>query len=109
MKPASFEYVRPDSLGTALDALSSTDARALAGGQSLVPLMNLRLAHPGMLVDINGLSELDHVAVDGYGEGGPGYICIDAAIAEGGYEPTASLVGPPSESTLKAAIEELLK
>jgi len=49
------------------------------------------------------------VAVAGYGEGGPGYICTDAAIAEGGYEPTMSHVGPPSEALLKAAIEELLK
>jgi hypothetical protein len=49
------------------------------------------------------------VAVAGYGEGGPGYICTDAALAEGGYEPTASFVGPPSESLLKAGIEELLK
>jgi hypothetical protein len=49
------------------------------------------------------------VAVAGYGDGGPGYICTDAAIAEGGYEPTFSFVGPPSESRLKAGIEELLR
>jgi len=49
------------------------------------------------------------VAVAGYGEGGPGYICTDAALAEGGYEPTASFVGPPSESLLKSAIEEVLR
>ncbi|MBI3857323.1 MAG: hypothetical protein HY293_16675, partial [Planctomycetes bacterium] len=49
------------------------------------------------------------VAVAGYGDAGTGYICTDAAIAEGGYEPTASSVGPPSEARLKAAIEELLK
>ena len=49
------------------------------------------------------------VAVAGYGEGGPGYICTDKAFAEGGYEPTASSVGPPTEAILKAAIEELLR
>lgn len=49
------------------------------------------------------------VAVAGYGEGGPGYICTDAAFDEGGYEPTAAMVGPPTESLLKAAIAELLK
>jgi hypothetical protein len=49
------------------------------------------------------------VAVAGYGDGGPGYICTDAAIAEGGYEPSFSFVGPPSESRLKAGIEELLR
>ena len=49
------------------------------------------------------------VAVTGYGEGGPGYICTDEAHAEGGYEPTWSLCGPPTEAILKAAIAELLK
>lgn len=49
------------------------------------------------------------VAVAGYGDGGPGYICTDQAISEGGYEPTASFVGPPSEALLKSAIEELLR
>jgi dienelactone hydrolase len=48
------------------------------------------------------------VAVAAYGEGGPGYICTDGAIAEGGYEPTDARVGPPSEFRLKAAIAELL-
>jgi hypothetical protein len=51
----------------------------------------------------------DFIAVAAYGEGGPGYICMDRSPAEGGYEPTASYVGPPSESRLKATIEELLK
>jgi len=49
------------------------------------------------------------VAVAGYGDGGPGYLCTDAAYGEGGYEPTASRVVPPIESVLKAAIAELLK
>ena len=49
------------------------------------------------------------VAVAGYGECGPGYICTDAALSEGGYEPTMSLVGPPSELLLKSAIAELLR
>ena len=49
------------------------------------------------------------VAVAGYGEGGPGYICTDAALKEGGYEPTMSQVGPPSEALLKAAVEALLQ
>lgn len=64
MKPAAFAYVRADTLATGLEALAAPDARALAGGQSLVPLMNLRLARPETLVDINGLSELDSVQVD---------------------------------------------
>jgi hypothetical protein len=48
------------------------------------------------------------LAVAAYGEGGPGYICTDAALSEGGYEPTDSRVGPPSEFRLKAAIARLL-
>ncbi len=51
----------------------------------------------------------DFIAVAAYGEGGPGYICMDGSAAEGGYEPTASYVGPPTESRLKATIAELLK
>jgi hypothetical protein len=48
------------------------------------------------------------VAVAANGEGGPGYICTDRAIAEGGYEPTMSLVGPPSEAIFKRAIADLV-
>jgi hypothetical protein len=51
----------------------------------------------------------DFVAVAAYGELGPGYICTDNAFAEGGYEPTQSFVGPPSETLLKASIHEVLK
>lgn len=51
----------------------------------------------------------DFIAVAAYGESGPGYICLDTSAAEGGYEPTASFVGPPSEQRLKATIQELLK
>jgi pimeloyl-ACP methyl ester carboxylesterase len=50
----------------------------------------------------------DFVVVAAYGESGPGYICCDAALAEGGYEPTRSRVGPPSEFELKAGIARLL-
>lgn len=49
------------------------------------------------------------VAVAGYGEGGPGYLCTDAALPEGGYEPTATVIGEGGEPRLKAAIAELLK
>jgi hypothetical protein len=51
----------------------------------------------------------DFIAIAAYGESGPGYICMDNSAAEGGYEPTASYVGPPSEERLKATIRELLK
>lgn len=66
MKPASFSYLRPASLVEALAAIEADqDGKLLAGGQSLLPLMNLRLARPSQLVDIGHLSELDHIAVDG--------------------------------------------
>lgn len=50
----------------------------------------------------------DFIAVAAYGELGTGYICTDKAFSEGGYEPTQSFVGPPSEARLKTAIAELL-
>ena len=57
MKPAPFEYIRAATTQEALAALAEhgDEARPLAGGQSLVPMMNLRLARPSVLVDINGL------------------------------------------------------
>ncbi len=63
MKPAAFEYARPRSLDEALDLLAEhgDDATPLAGGQSLVPMMNLRLAQPTMVVDLNDLAELAYV------------------------------------------------
>ncbi|WP_410666282.1 FAD binding domain-containing protein [Amycolatopsis sp. lyj-84] len=59
MKAAPFEYLRAASLGEAIEALSGTpDARVLAGGQSLVPLLNLRQVRPTLVVDINRVDEL---------------------------------------------------
>jgi carbon-monoxide dehydrogenase medium subunit len=63
MKPAPFEYLAPDSLDAALEALAGSggDAKLLAGGQSLIPVMNFRLAQPAFLVDLNRIRELDYV------------------------------------------------
>ncbi len=60
MIPAKFDYVRPGSLDEAVRALASggDDAKVIAGGQSLMPLLRMRLAHPEKLVDIGGLGEL---------------------------------------------------
>jgi hypothetical protein len=55
------------------------------------------------------LRSKEFVAVAGYGDCGPAYICTDQAIAEGGYEPSASNVGPGSEPALRAAIEKLMQ
>ncbi len=62
MIPAAVEHVRPSSLAEALEALADPDARALAGGQSLLPVMKLRIVRPGVLVDIGRL-ELSGVHV----------------------------------------------
>ena len=62
MKPAPFEYVRARTLDEALAALDG-DSKVLAGGQSLVPMLNMRLVRPARLVDINGLPGLDGVRV----------------------------------------------
>ena len=61
MKPAPFAYARPKSLGEAVVLLGQSGARALAGGQSLVPMLNLRLAPIERLVDLGGIAELRHI------------------------------------------------
>lgn len=63
MKPAPFEYVAAESVEEALAALQQNhpDGKILAGGQSLLPLLNLRLTKPKILVDLNGISGLDGI------------------------------------------------
>lgn len=63
MFPPAFEYTAPRDVGEALATLDQLgdEARVLAGGQSLIPMMKLRLAAPEHLVDINGLHELDYI------------------------------------------------
>lgn len=66
MKPARFAYVAPASLPEALSLLEAhEDACIIAGGQSLVPMMNMRIAQPELLVDINRIEGLAGVALDG--------------------------------------------
>ena len=68
MKPPPFEYHAPGSLPEALELLATLgdEAKVLAGGQSLVPLLNLRLARPAHLIDINNLTELAEIgSLDG--------------------------------------------
>src|SRR5438046_7434716 len=63
MKPAPFDYFAPATLDEALGLLAEHggDAKPLAGGQSLIPAMNFRLARPAVLVDLNRISELAYV------------------------------------------------
>jgi carbon-monoxide dehydrogenase medium subunit len=63
MKPASFDYHRPASLDEALALLAEHEgAKPLAGGQSLIPAMNFRLATPSVLIDLNGIPELAFIS-----------------------------------------------
>ncbi|HET6946581.1 MAG TPA: xanthine dehydrogenase family protein subunit M [bacterium] len=63
MKPAPFAYAAPDTLDAALDLVRryGHDGKVLAGGQSLVPLLNMRLARPAVLVDLNRVAALDYI------------------------------------------------
>lgn len=75
MKPAAFQYLRPASLSDALAALDryrAEEAKIIAGGQSLVPMMNFRVAQPRWLIDINGIPDLDGITVR------DGHLCIGA-------------------------------
>jgi carbon-monoxide dehydrogenase medium subunit len=67
MKPAAFEYVVADSVEMAVASLAQAggDAKIIAGGQSLVPMLNFRLLRPSVLVDINRIPGLAHVREDG--------------------------------------------
>ncbi len=75
MKPPPFDYLKPSSLEEALAVKSQCgeEAKVLAGGQSLIPTMNYRLVQPSILIDLNELSELDHIHCDENG-----HLCIGA-------------------------------
>ena len=65
MKPAPFAYQAPATLVEALELLADygDDAKILAGGQSLIPVMNFRLSQPGMLIDLNHTQGLDGLSL----------------------------------------------
>ena len=63
MKPAPFAYAKARSVAHAIELLATDDARLLAGGQSLIATLNMRLSQPALLVDINGISGLDQIAL----------------------------------------------
>jgi carbon-monoxide dehydrogenase medium subunit len=67
MIPASFDYVRPATVDEAVSALAAAgeDGKVLAGGQSLLPLLRLRLAYPGTIIDLSGIDSLRGVTDDG--------------------------------------------
>ena len=98
MYPPRFRYERPASLDDVVGLLSSGrgEAKVLAGGQSLVPLMKLRFAAPDLLVDINDLPGLDHHRVEADGSLHIGALCRHAMLER-------STVLPGSQPTMAAA------
>ena len=87
MIPGSFDYHAPATLDEAIKLLDELgeDAKILAGGHSLIPMMKLRLAEPTNLIDINGLSDLNYIKEEN------GYLCIGAMTREAALE-TSDLV-----------------
>jgi len=67
MKPCAFEYFNPQSVQEAIALLDryGDEAKIIAGGQSLVPMMNFRLARPEILIDITGIKELEYIKTEG--------------------------------------------
>jgi len=87
MKPAPFDFVLADSLEEALAVLTEAgeDASILAGGQTLTPMLNMRLVEPAVLIDISGLQVLDYVRREN------GYIEVGAATTQVALETLADL------------------
>jgi len=79
--PAAFDYFRAHSSDEAFAQLQKygADARVLAGGQSLIPAMRFRLARPSVLVDVNGINDLDYLRIDN-GTLSVGAIARDSAV-----------------------------
>ena len=85
MLPSTFDYVAATSVEDAVKALAAGggDAKVIAGGQSLLPMMKLRLASPGTIVDINGIAGLDVLAEE------DGWLRIGALVRHGDLERSA--------------------
>jgi carbon-monoxide dehydrogenase medium subunit len=82
VKPPPFEYSAPETLEEALDLLAELgdDARPLAGGQSLIPLLSLRLARPSHLIDLAGIADLRSIRTD------DGHLVVAAMVRESSAE-----------------------
>src|SRR5260370_12757660 len=85
MKPPRFQFGAPNMLDEALTLLDqhAEDIKVLAGGQSFVPLLNMRLAGPAYIVDINHLSELHYIEPE------DGYLAIGATVRQRQVERSA--------------------
>jgi carbon-monoxide dehydrogenase medium subunit len=85
LKPAPFAYAKARSVAHAIELLANDDARLLAGGQSLIATLNMRLSHPSLLVDINGVGGLDGISSN------DGHIEIGALVRHAQAERSAEL------------------
>jgi len=83
VKPVLFRYARPQNLADAVGLLAAADhdVKILAGGQSLVPMLNLRLVRPAVLIDLNGVPGLDHITPGPSGGLSIGALVRHAALA----------------------------
>jgi carbon-monoxide dehydrogenase medium subunit len=101
MKPPPFQYIRAESADEAVALLAEhgPEAKLLAGGQSLVPLMSFRLAEPAVVIDIGGLSELRYVERSG------GALLIGALTTHRTLERGAELVGAGYEIVSRVAAQ----
>lgn len=98
MKPPRFDYVRAESRAEALQVLAAegADARVIAGGQTLVPMLSMRLARPKVLVDIMGLPELGRIEV------------IDGALHVGASVRQATLLAWPGLARIQPLLAQML-
>ena len=89
MKPAPFDYVRPDGVEAAVAVLAETgdDARLLAGGLSLVPMMNFRLVAPAVVIDVGGIGALKEITDHG------AEVEVGAGVAQAAFERWPGLAG----------------
>src|SRR5258705_10755384 len=102
MKPAAFEYERPSSVAEATRLLSGTPgARLLAGGQTLGPMLNLRLARPQLLINITRIRELAVVEVDAEA------ITIGATVTHAAIEDGRCGIPAPMSTFLGSAARAL--
>lgn len=89
MKPAAFDYIRADSAQETVDLLArhGDEAKILAGGQSLMAMLNIRLAQPNMLVDISRCRDLDYARIEN------GKLAVGAAATQASVENRPALAG----------------
>jgi carbon-monoxide dehydrogenase medium subunit len=85
LKPAPFAYAKARSVAHAIELLGNDDARLLAGGQSLIATLNMRLSHPALLIDLNGVGGLDGIVSSN------GHLEIGALVRHAQAERSAEL------------------